>query len=98
MYYYKENLGKLTIEIEGVWNGDELIYINGQVASKQKAVLKTEHYIRLSPEEGSEYIIVQTGTNLFLRRTCKIYYNHDLIKPKFILPNGDKPLTYQKKN
>jgi len=98
MYYYKEKFGKLQIEIEGVWNGDEIIYINGQLASKKKAKFKTQHDIRLAPAAEGHYILIETGLNIFLRRGCKIFLNHDPIKKNFIIPDGDKAANYWKKD
>ncbi len=93
MYYYKEIFGKLKIEIEGVWNGNEIVYINGQTASKGKASFKSQHDITMA---NGHHMQIQTATNLFLRRTAEIHLNLDLLKKKFILPNGDKPLDYWK--
>lgn len=98
MYYFKEHFGKLQIEIEGVWNGDEIIYINGQLASKKKAKHKTQHDIRLGTAIDGHYILIETALNLFLRRNCKIYLNHDPVKKKFIIPNGDKAAQYWKRD
>ena len=95
MYYYKEIFGKLKLEIEGIWNGDEIIHLNGQVASKNKTLFNSHHKIEMA---NGCVIYIETATNLFLRRTAEIRLNHDTLKKQFIISRGDKPFNYWKKD